>query len=134
MIAPLTSFEIAGVVWYQGENNVGPYSANYNHLFTTLIHSWRAEWHRPFPFYYVQIAPYHYPTPLSAAVLREAQTKALLLPNTAMVLTTDLVTDTNNVHPTNKKDVGVRLANTALVKHYQLQGIAYEHPMFHRMH
>src|SRR5690606_12016679 len=78
--------------------------------------------------------PYHYPIPLSAAVLREAQTKALSLPNTAMVLTTDLVTDTNNVHPTKKKDVGVRLANTALVKHYQLQGIAYEHPMFHRMH
>src|SRR5690606_35697091 len=61
------------------------------------------------------------------------QTKVLALPNTAMVLTTDLVSDTSNVHPTNKKDVGLRLANTALVKHYKLRGISYEYPTFHRM-
>lgn len=134
MIAPLTSLEIAGTIWYQGENNVGPYSAHYDSLLTTLIHAWRTEWRRDFPFYYVQIAPYHYPIPLSAALLREAQTNVLSLPNTAMVLTTDLVTDTNNVHPTNKKDVGKRLAYTALAQHYGLPETIHQYPTFKRMH
>lgn len=133
MIAPLTPFEIAGTIWYQGENNVGLHSANYDSLLTTLIHAWRAEWQRDFPFYYVQIAPYHYPIPLSAALLREAQTRVLSLPNTAMVLTTDLVADTSDVHPINKKDVGLRLANTALVQHYGLRGITYQHPAYQHM-
>jgi len=134
MIAPLTSFEIAGAIWYQGENNVGPYSAQYDRLLTTLIHTWRTEWRRDFPFYYVQIAPYHYPMPLSAALLREAQTNALSLPNTAMVPTMDLVADTNNVHPTNKKDVGKRLATAALAQHYGLPEITHQYPTFKRMH
>lgn len=134
MIAPLTSFEIAGTIWYQGENNVGPYSAHYDNLLTTLINAWRTEWRRDFPFYYVQIAPYHYPIPLSAALLREAQTNVLSLPKTAMVLTTDLVADTNNVHPTNKKDVGKRLANTALAQHYGLLEITHQYPTFKHMH
>ncbi|WP_379008933.1 sialate O-acetylesterase [Parapedobacter sp. GCM10030251] len=130
MIAPLTPFKIAGTIWYQGENNVGPYSSDYDSLLTTLIHTWRSEWQHDFPFYLVQIAPYRYPVPLSAALLREAQTNVLSLPNTAMVLTTDLVADTTDVHPTNKKDVGMRLANVALAQHYGLRQITHQHPIY----
>jgi sialate O-acetylesterase len=47
------------------------------------------------------------------AELREAQTMTLSLPNTAMCVTTD-IGNPKDVHPTNKQDVGKRLAAIAL--------------------
>src|SRR5690606_32610606 len=52
MIAPLTSFAIKGVIWYQGENNTGR-AYDYRTLFPTLINDWRAKWEYDFPFYWV---------------------------------------------------------------------------------
>ena len=57
MINPITKFNIAGVIWYQGEANTNS-PLTYSQLFTTMINSWRAAWHNNFPFYFVQIAPY----------------------------------------------------------------------------
>jgi sialate O-acetylesterase len=53
--------------------------------------------------------------------LREAQTMALALPNTGMAVTTDLVTNPNDIHPPNKQDVGKRLAAIALNNLYEKQ-------------
>ena len=50
-----------------------------------------------------------------------------------MVVITDLVADTNNIHPINKHDVGYRLANWALAETYNQQGIAYKSPMYKSM-
>jgi sialate O-acetylesterase len=47
------------------------------------------------------------------AELREAQTETLKLPNTGMVVTTD-IGNAKDIHPTNKQDVGARLAAIAL--------------------
>ncbi|HLA53596.1 MAG TPA: sialate O-acetylesterase, partial [Flavitalea sp.] len=95
MIAPLTSMAIAGVVWYQGENNTE--AANtYNLLFTTMIKAWRTAWNQNFPFYFVQIAPYRYKKVNSGALLREARLQTTEYPNTGMVVITDLVTDVND--------------------------------------
>ena len=128
MIAPLTSMAIAGVVWYQGENNTE--AANtYNLLFTTMIKAWRTAWNQNFPFYYVQIAPYRYKKVNSGALLREAQLKSAEYPNTGMVVITDLVTDVNDVHPKDKHDVGQRLANLALSEHYRIPGLSHKYPM-----
>ncbi|HVG40014.1 MAG TPA: sialate O-acetylesterase [Chitinophagaceae bacterium] len=117
MIAPLTNFSIAGVIWYQGESNTGT-ATTYQHLFTTMIKAWRQKWAIEFPFYYVQLAPFTYDTKNSAALLREAQTKTLALTKTGMVVTTDLADDTLDIHPKNKKDVGLRLAKVALTDTY----------------
>ncbi|WP_343561491.1 sialate O-acetylesterase [Sphingobacterium sp.] len=129
MIAPFTNFNIAGVIWYQGESNVET-ASSYTQLMDTMIASWRRAWHKSLPFYYVQIAPNRYSNHHVGALLREAQSKALATENTGMVVISDLVNDTLNIHPANKKDVGLRLANYALSETYGLSRGNYKSPMF----
>lgn len=121
MVHPITPLKIAGTIWYQGESNVGRHE-EYKKLFSQMVASWRSAWGYNFPFYYVQIAPYKYETPETGAYLRDAQRKALdSIPNSGMVVVSDIAT-VNDIHPPNKQDVGLRLANLALKEHYK----AYE--------
>ena len=112
MIHPLVNFPISGVIWYQGENNVGT-QALYGELFKTLITDWRKQWQEPeLPFLFVQLASYlkqkDQATNSDWALLREAQASALMLPNTGMAVTID-IGDADDIHPRNKSDVGERL-------------------------
>jgi sialate O-acetylesterase len=129
MIAPLTSFTIAGALWYQGEANVGAPN-NYARLLETMIGSWRKAWNSNFPFYYVQIAPFTYGGKNQGALLREQEGTVQTFGNTGMVVISDLVTDTTNVHPKDKHDVGIRLANWALAATYHQPGIVYKSPWY----
>lgn len=129
MIAPITPFNIAGAIWYQGESNTNT-AGTYNQLFTNMIQSWRKAWNKDFPFYYVQIAPFKYGSPYIGALLREQQQQTMQLSNTGMVVITDLVADTNDIHPTDKHNVGLRLANWALAETYHQTGITYKSPVF----
>jgi sialate O-acetylesterase len=61
----------------------------------------------------VQLAAYDRPSEPTWPELREAQRKALELPNTGMAVTIDIGHPTN-IHPENKWDVGKRLALAAL--------------------
>lgn len=129
MIAPIINFAIAGAIWYQGESNTGT-ASTYDVLLQTMIGSWRQKWAKEFPFYYVQIAPFHYGNKNIAALLREAQTKVLTTPKTGMAVITDLAEDTLDIHPKNKKDVGFRLAKLALFDTYGIKVTAAKSPLF----
>jgi sialate O-acetylesterase len=129
MIYPLTQFDIAGAIWYQGEANTGT-SSTYTELLTTMIDSWRDAWKKNLPFYYVQIAPFDYGEGNTGALLQEAQTRAMKHPNVGMVVITDLVDSVTNIHPSHKKEVGNRLAGWALAETYKKPGISYKSPMF----
>jgi sialate O-acetylesterase len=99
-----------------------------------MIKGWRSGWHKEFPFYFAQIAPFAgYGDSSASAFLREAQTQTLPLSNTGMVLTSDLVDNINDIHPKMKKEVGERLANYALAETYGLKNIAYKIPMYQSM-
>lgn len=123
MIHPLKEFPVKGVIWYQGESNTGSKKSAilYGTLFPAMINSWRAAWKKDIPFYYVQLASYKKvkkePTGSDWAYLRASQTKTLALKNTGMALAID-VGQENDIHPTNKKTIGARLALQALVKTY----------------
>ncbi|MEO8414982.1 MAG: sialate O-acetylesterase [Ginsengibacter sp.] len=133
MIHPIINFPVSGVIWYQGESNVGT-ASTYHELFTTMIQSWRQAWHKDFPFYYVQIAPFAgYGKNISGSLLQEAQTQTLSLNNTGMVIIHDLVSDVNNIHPRDKKDVGFRLADLALSETYDKKNFIYKYPSFESM-
>jgi sialate O-acetylesterase len=129
MIAPVTAFNIAGAVWYQGESNAST-NDTYNKLFTTMIDAWRGAWKKDFPFYYVQIAPYRYGNNNVGALLQEAQTKTLSHPNVGMVVITDLIDSVTNIHPSHKREVGNRLANWALAETYKRPRIVYKNPEY----
>jgi len=132
MINPLTNYPIAGALWYQGETNVGTYST-YTQLLATMIGAWRKAWKRDFPFYFVQIAPYTYDNNHVGALLRMAQTNVQSTPNTGMVVISDLVDKITDIHPTNKHDVGLRLANYALAETYGKKGMAHKSPAYKDM-
>lgn len=132
MVYPLVGYNIAGAFWYQGESNTETYSS-YQKLFTTMISSWRTAWKSDFPFFYVQIAPYDYKSPVNeqkGALLREQQVKTLNVPKTAMAVITDLVPDVTNIHPTKKKEVAERLANIALSEVYSKKAVDYKSPVY----
>jgi sialate O-acetylesterase len=117
MIHPVLPYALRGVIWYQGEANNGQHNG-YDRLFVSLIKGWRAQFAQgDFPFYWVQLAAYGSDTGTKMAYFREAQGKALSLPNTGQALAID-VGDSGNIHPGRKQEVGRRLARIALNRTY----------------
>jgi len=125
MIAPLVPYSIRGVIWYQGEANVGR-ERQYRTLFPAMIADWRRRWDEgDFPFLFVQIAPFREMTP----EIREAQLLAWRhTPNTAMAVTIDCG-DPDDIHPAHKQPVGARLALAARALAYG-EKIEYSGPVF----
>jgi sialate O-acetylesterase len=117
-----------GVIWYQGESNVGR-ERQYRTLFPALIADWRQAWGEgSFPFLFVQLAPYKGNTP----ELREAQLlTAQHTTNTAMAVTIDCG-DANDIHPPHKQPIGARLALAARALAYG-EKLEYSGPVFESM-
>lgn len=134
MICPVIPYAVAGTIWYQGESNCN-FAETYGFLMKTLIESWRTDFGKDMPFYFVQIAPHRYNnTKNGPAMLREQQEfVSKLVPNTGMVVVSDLVDDVNNIHPINKQDVGKRLANMALAETYGEPIGGYQSPTYKGM-
>lgn len=128
MIAPLTRFRIAGVLWYQGESNVNNAYA-YTKMFSAMINSWREEWGYVFPFYFAQIAPYKYGEGFGGVMIRNAQRKTLEVAQTGMVVTSD-IGNIEDIHPRNKKDVGMRFAGLALAHYYKISQSEASGPLY----
>jgi sialate O-acetylesterase len=143
MIHALTPFAIRGAIWYQGESNRND-CLLYEKKMEALIRGWREVWKLgDFPFYYVQLAPFNYgygqeeplqsiPDFLRLPFIWEAQTNILRLPNTGMAVITD-ITDLNDIHPRNKKDVGHRLALWARAMTYGEKGLVPSGPLYKSM-
>ncbi|TCC90611.1 sialate O-acetylesterase [Pedobacter frigiditerrae] len=139
MVEPLTKFALRGFLWYQGETNcfLGE-NISYAYKMKALITSWRKAWKdESMPFYEVQIAPYNYAKTTGKVPMTsdtepefwEAQAQVLRLPNTGIVVTTDLNDNQEDLHPTYKWEVGRRLSLWALAKTYH-QKINYSGPIY----
>ncbi len=121
MIAPLIPYGIKGILWYQGEANVGA-AETYRAAFPAMLNDWRERWKEPLlPFFYVQLPGYgrtQNPELATWAELREAQESLLNLKFTGMAPTIDLG-DPETIHPLRKREVGRRLAGFALSRVYK---------------
>jgi len=140
MIHALTPFAIRGAIWYQGEANRMDGLA-YEKKMEALIRGWREVWKvGDFPFYFVGIAPFYYeynkviapsviPDFNLLPLIWEAQANVLRLPNTGMAVITD-ITEINDIHPRNKKDVGYRLALWARAQTYGEKDLVPSGPLY----
>lgn len=130
MVRPLIPAGIAGVLWYQGEQNWDR-GWQYRTAFSLMISDWRAQWGRgDFPFYFCQLPNYGQPPSKPGesnwAEVRESQAAALALPNTGMAVLID-VGEAGNIHPSDKRSVGDRLA---LARTYGRTDIVDSGPQF----
>ena len=116
LVAPALPYAIKGVLWYQGESNVGR-PADYYALTSSLVQDWRTKFQQPnLPFLYVQLANINAakkePGESNQALVRDAQRRLLALPRTGMAVISD-VGEWNDIHPLDKQTVGHRLALAA---------------------
>jgi sialate O-acetylesterase len=122
-VEPLLPFPIKGILWYQGESNSLEQARveEYKDLLHLLIMDYRKAWKAPtMPFYWVQLSSIdtmHYKSHYWPQ-FRDEQRKLLArVKNGGMAVTSD-IGFRNDVHPTNKKAVGERLARWALQQVY----------------
>lgn len=128
-IRPLEQYPVKGVIWYQGESNAHNREAHET-LFKLLVESWRKNWdNADLPFYYVQLSSINRP---SWPWFRDSQRRMMEeLPHTGMAVSSDWG-DSLDVHPTNKKPIGERLARWALNKTYGYHRLLPSGPLFRR--
>lgn len=141
MVHPLTPLRIKGVLWYQGESDAWRKNGDphYQLKQALLVQGWRKAWGQgDFPFYYVQLPDLtlrEFPnTPAGGdgwTNVREAQLRCMALPNTGMIVA--LGTGDTGLHPTNKCDVGERLARWALARDYGVKNIEVSGPIYKEM-
>ncbi len=136
MISPLLNYRIKGAIWYQGESNAKK-PDEYKELLSTMIKDWRKRWGQgDFPFVIAQLPnfmePKTEPSESNWALLREAQLQTLSVPNTGLAVMID-IGEWNDIHPLNKKDVGIRLALSAEKIAYGEQKLVSSGPMYKSM-
>lgn len=122
-IKTLLSLPVKGILCYQGESNaqeierVNEYAA----LSALMVSDYRKKWKQPqLPFYFVQLSSIDtikYKGQLWQQFRDEQRKMLQLIPNSGMAVCSDIGAK-DDVHPTNKKDVGQRLARWALNKTY----------------
>lgn len=130
MIAPLGATPLRGILWYQGESNAEQ-PQEYARLLSALISDWREQFGQSTPVLIVQLpgfGPYRtQPQPSDWAQLREAERRvAAATPHAGLAVTID-IGSTRFLHPTDKQDVGARLALLARHLIYR-HGIVGESP------
>ena len=116
MIAPLGPVRLKGVAWYQGEADVG--KPGYDALLAAWMKGWRAQFGDPkLPFLIVGLAGWGQPTAAPrasawAALINEQRMATDADPRSALVSAID-IGERNDIHPTNKQEVGRRLTLAA---------------------
>ncbi|MCE9607225.1 MAG: sialate O-acetylesterase [Planctomycetia bacterium] len=139
MIVPMGPLAVRGALWYQGESNVFSKSGmRYVDLQKKMVAAWRESFGKDMAFYFVQIAPFNYNgrpnSKLTADALPEfwqAQTEAAKqVPHSGMVVISDLVENVKDIHPSDKANVGKRLAALALAGDYGRKDVTVSGPTF----
>ena len=132
--SPILNYTVKGILFYQGCSNVGDLAGQYAQRLKILVEQWRRDFKLgEIPFYFVQIAPYYYDNINGdqGARLREQQLQAAkMIPNSDIVCTADLVYpwESQQIHPSQKRQVGQRLADVALNHSYGMQSLMCESP------
>lgn len=135
MIHPIRPYGIRGMIWYQGERNSKnvPQAAHYLYQLPRLIEYYRRSWHElsdgntdpKFPFYFTQLPSWHAPQTkpvegLESSWVVNREMMRLVsheYENTGMAVSIDTGSATE-LHPRNKRPIGIRHALLALKQTY----------------
>lgn len=126
---PILNYTVKGILFYQGCSNVGDPAGQYTKRLADLVVQWRRDFKQgDIPFYFVEIAPYHYDNVDGdwGAKLREQQFNAAkIIPNSGIISTNDCVYpyEKEQIHPAQKQKVGERLGFMALNKTYGMKNV-----------
>ncbi len=126
---PILNYTVKGIIYYQGCSNVGDPAGQYTKRLADLVAQWRRDFKQDaLPFYFVEIAPYHYDNVDGdwGAKLREQQFNAAkIIPNSGIISTNDCVYpyEKEQIHPCQKQKVGERLGFMALNKTYGMKSV-----------
>lgn len=102
-----------GVLWYQGESNIGR-AKDYAMHFQVLVHAWRDLFGYQIPFFCVQLSSYM--DALASedgggfALLRDSQRRCLAINKVYCIPAMD-AGQRHDIHPQFKKPIGIRLAH-----------------------
>ncbi len=120
MVAGFVPFAIKGAIWYQGCANRTD-GKEYLPKTVSLVRGWRREWGQgDFPYFLVQLAPYSYGNPDDTILPIFQETQARIpdfVSNSGYTVIND-AGDVNDIHPTDKRTVGMRLADQVLDRVY----------------
>lgn len=122
-IRPIIRMPVKGILWYQGESNAQEMERvyEYDDLFKLMVKEYRRKWKDPsMPIYYVQLSSIdtaNYKGQFWPEFRNEQRKCMERIRNTGMAVCSD-IGSRNSVHPTDKMDVGYRLARWALNKTY----------------
>lgn len=141
MVRPIAPLALRGFLWYQGETNLinGDVDA-YQPKFEGMVKAWREAWgDDTLPFYYVQISPYTYSLRKDYIVPHTWQDLPRFwtvqsrcqqtIPNSGMVVTTDIPERLDDIHPPYKWIVGERLCRWALNHTYGHSDVECQGPV-----
>ncbi|MBK1829766.1 hypothetical protein JIN77_03455 [Verrucomicrobiaceae bacterium R5-34] len=135
MIAPIAGYSAKGAIWYQGESNANDKSAHdYSELLKLLIRDWQKQWDSKLSFYYVQLANFGQTERLGWVPVQDEMRQLLDDPemedtHIGMAVIND-IGNLTNIHPSNKIDVGQRLARWALHQDYGFRDIIVSGPLY----
>jgi sialate O-acetylesterase len=115
MIAPFGRFAMTGMAWYQGESDVG--IPGYADRLRELFAGWRKQIGAGAKMLVVQLPNWGpttgHPTASDWAEIRNEEFKAVAADGNAALIPTLDIGENDNLHPTDKLDVGLRLAMAA---------------------
>lgn len=115
-ISPFGQIPLTGVIWYQGESNTDniTQATEYRFWLENLISSYRKHFNRPdLPFAIIQLPNYESSVPESLKAWKILQNvQAIVAQNTPWTVLVDIkdLGELYNIHPVQKKEVGVRTA------------------------
>lgn len=119
MIAPLLNYQFTGVVWYQGESNVGKWK-EYSSLLVSLMNDWRSKFgNAQLPFYIIELASFMSPDnpgKFAWGKLQEQQADAVSKVSNATLIENSDTGEWNDIHPLDKKTAAGRLVEAVLAQ------------------
>lgn len=113
MIAPFCDFAFKGILWYQGESNMGN-TQSYSSLLSGMVAAWRHQFAKNLPFVIMQLPGYmsSHDKPIESGwtqIRHQQYLASQKIPNSALAPTLD-TGEAVDIHPQDKDVAGERAA------------------------